>query len=114
MWYISYMPRHLPTKEIEAAAAAVAYAQQVRKYHARRTARDSKQRITDVELGIERLREAMAPLRSMIGQFPYGPQTDIAEQNRQTIRSAAADIKRERVKLWKMLPKRPKTNKETT
>jgi hypothetical protein len=99
------MPRHLPVKEIEDAEAAVAYAQQVRRFHRRRSPRNSSQRVTDVQLALTRLAAAMKPLRSEIGRFPYGPQTDIAEQNRETIREAAASIKRERIKLWKMLPK---------
>lgn len=105
------MPRHLPVKEIEDAEAAVAYAQNVRRYHRRRSPRSSKQRVSDVQLAITRLAAAMRPLRSEIGRFPYGPQTDIAEQNREAIREAAASIKRERIKLWKMLPAQPKENK---
>lgn len=107
------MPRHLPIKEIEAAEAAVAYAQQVRKFHARRTERTSKQRIDDLNMGLARLSQAMAPLRSMIGRFPYGPQSDIAEQNRQKIREASAAIKKERIKLWKMLPPDQRKEKST-
>jgi len=102
------MPRYLPDKEIEAARAAVDYAQNVRRFHRRRSPRASKQRVHDVNLALKRLADAMRPLRSEIGRFPYGPQTDIAEQNRQVIREAAADIKRERIKLWKMLPEKPK------
>src|SRR5689334_19871943 len=101
------MPRHLPEKEIEDAAAAVAYAQQVRAYHRRRSARTSDQRVKDVEMALKRLKAAMKPLKSEIGRFPYGPQTTQAEANREIIRQAAADIKRERIKLWKMLPKKP-------
>ena len=99
------MPRLLPVKQIEDAEAAVAYAQNVRSYHRRRSPRNSRQRVHDVNLAIERLASAMRPLRSEIGRFPYGPQTDIAEQNREKIRETAAAIKRERIKLWKMLPK---------
>ena len=98
------MPKNLPTKDIEAAETAVAYAQQVRAYHRRRTPRNARQREVDINLALRRLAKAMRPLRSEIGRFPYGPQTDIAEANRETIREAAAAIKRERIKLWKMLP----------
>lgn len=102
------MPRHLPEKEIEDAAAAVAYAQQVRAFHRRRSARTSSQRVHDVNLALKRLKDAMKPLKSEIGRFPYGPQTMQAEAHREIIRQAAADIKRERIKLWKMLPKKPR------
>lgn len=104
MWYASFMPTELPKDAIETAEAAVAFAQQVRRYHRRRTERTAKQRTTDVELAIERLREAMKPLKSEIGRFPYGPQTTQAERNRQKIRDASDAIQRERRKLWKMRP----------
>ena len=48
------------------------------------------------------LKRAMRPLRSEIGRFPYGPQTDEAEANREEIREASTAIQRERRKLWKM------------
>lgn len=99
------MPQHLPQKELDTADAAVAYALQVRKFHARRSERDSKQRIADIEMALKRLRSAMKPLKSMMGKFQYGPQNPIAEANRQAIRERSAAIKRERMKLWKMLPK---------
>ena len=44
----------------------------------------------------------MKPLRSEIGRFPYGPQTDEAEANRERIRQASDALQRERRKLWKM------------
>lgn len=102
MWYASFMPSELPKDAIETAEAAVAFAQQVRRYHRRRTQRDAKQRSTDVNLALERLKEAMGPLRSEIGRFPYGPQTTQAERNRQKIRDTSDAIQRERRKLWKM------------
>lgn len=102
MWYASRMPTELPKDSIEAAEAAVAFAQQVRRFHRRRSTKTSEQRRTDIELALTRLREAMAPLRSEIGRFPYGPQTDQAEANRALIRDASEEIQRERRKLWKM------------
>jgi len=96
------MPEELPKNMMEAADAAVLYAQQVRKHHARRTAIASPNRKHDLDLAIQRLKEAMAPLRTEIGRFPYGPQTPLAEANRQKIRDASKAIQRERVKLWKM------------
>jgi hypothetical protein len=100
------MPEKLPDSAIQTADAAVAYARQVRGYHARRTAKASPQRRTDIEVALKRLREAMAPLKSEIGRFPYGPQTDTAEANRERIRCASAAIQAERRKLWKMKKER--------
>lgn len=105
------MPNQLPVKDIEAADAAIAYAQQVRSYHRRRTTKESKQRTTDIALALERLREAMKPLRTHIGRFPLGPQTGAAEANRELIRGASLAIQSERRKLWKM---RGPIEKETT
>jgi hypothetical protein len=96
------MPNVLPKDDIDAADAAVAFAQQVRKFHRRRTGRTDPRRKEDIALARERLREAMAPLKSEIGRFAYGPQTAIAEQNRQAIRDASARIQTERRKLSKM------------
>lgn len=108
------MPKDLPEREIESANAAVAYAQQVRKFHRRRSARNAAQRVHDVELALKRLKTAMTPLKSEMGRFPYGPQTIQAEANREVIRVAAADIKRERIKLWKMLPNKKTTRRSST
>lgn len=105
MWYASRMPAELPTQAIETAVAACQYAQQVRRYHRRRTNRTSSQRETEIEIALTRLKEAMAPLRSHIGKFPYGPQTTAAEENRQLIRDASTAIQAERRKLWKMRTK---------
>lgn len=102
MWYDSTMPNELPKDAINAASAAVEFAQTVRRHHRRRTGRTSVQRAQDIKLALTRLREAMEPLRSEIGRFPYGPQTDAAEANRQRIREASTAIQRERRKLWKM------------
>lgn len=100
------MPSELPQDAIEAADAAVIFAQQVRRIHRRRSNKLSKQRASDIELALTRLKEAMGPLRSEIGRFPYGPQTSVAEANREAIRTASERIQVERRKLWKM--RRPK------
>lgn len=99
------MPTVLPHDALETADAAVAYAQQVRRYHRRRTNKGSEQRTTDINLAITRLAEAMKPIRRLVGQFPHGPQTDIAEANREQIRARSRAIQSERRKLWKMKPK---------
>lgn len=105
MWYDSLVPEELPKQAIADAEAAVAFAQGVRAVHRRRTAKASKQRQADIEIALARLKEAMQPLKSAIGKFPYGPQTDTAEDNRQAIRDASTAIQRERRKLFKMRPK---------
>jgi hypothetical protein len=102
------MPSELPKDVLEAADAAIAFAQQMRKFHRRRTDRKSERRVEDIELALERLRAAMVPLRSEIGRFPYGPQTVQAESNREAIRAASEGIQRERRKLWKMRTKEEK------
>lgn len=102
MWYASLMPNQLPDKALKEAAAAVDNADRVRKFHARRTETDSPQRAEDIDIALARLKDAMRPLRSQIGQFPYGPQTDEAEVNRERIREASQAIQTERRKLWKM------------
>lgn len=96
------MPESLPPNVIEYAEAAVTYAQQVRKMHRRRTDKSSPRRAEDIEGALTRLREAMKPLRSEIGRFPYGPQTTRAEANRDRIRDASEAIQTERRKLHKM------------
>jgi uncharacterized membrane protein len=96
------MPSELPTDAIAAAEAAVVLAQRVRAYHRRRKSRTPKQRNADIEEALTRLKAAMKPLRSEIGRFPYGPQTDEAEANRERIREASDALQRERRKLWKM------------
>ena len=103
------MPSNLPEKQIEDAEAAVAFARQVRGFHARRTDRRSIQRAADITVALARLRDAMKPLRSEIGRFPYGPDTAVAEENRERIRSASEEIQRERRKLWKMQDKPKET-----
>lgn len=105
MWYDSSMPAELPEKIIETADAAVVFAQGVRRTHRRRTKPTERRRETDIQIAMDRLREAMIPLRSEIGRFPYGPQTATAESNREAIREASAAIQRERRKLWKMQTK---------
>lgn len=101
------MPAVLPTEAIQAAEAAVANAQRVRQFHRRRTEKNSPQRAEDIEIALTRLRDTMKPLKSAIGRFPYGPQTDLAEANRQKIRDVSRAIQVERRKLWKMRSRQP-------
>ena len=99
---LPFMPNQLPNEAMKAAEAAIVFAQQVRKHHRRRTEKKSEQRARDIETALERLQVAMKPLRSEIGRFPYGPQSDLAERNRQRIRDASQALQSERRKLWKM------------
>jgi hypothetical protein len=103
MWYGSFMPELVPDNILEDADAAVENAIRVRRYHRRRTERKSSQRANDITVALKRLKEAMRPLRSEIGRFPYGPQTVTAEENRSAIRQRSVAIQTERRKLWKML-----------
>lgn len=105
------MPAKLPIAEVREAELAVKNAQEVRRYHARRTAKDDSQRLEDLNLAMQRVRAAMKPLKAEIGRFPYGPQTGQAENNRNRIRAASAALQRERRKLWKMLQPKP-TNED--
>jgi type VI protein secretion system component VasF len=106
------MPHKLPEKELDRAERAIQNAVRVREFHRRRSERTSKQRVHDVETALKRIREAMTPLRSIRGRFPYGPQTTAAEENREQIIAVMEQLKRERMKLWKMLPKKPDTTTE--
>lgn len=102
MWYASLMPNVLPTHLLNQADAAVEHAQRVRRVHARQSRTDSAARQQDIALALERLHEAMVPLRSEIGRFPYGPKNEQAEVNRQILYDASQRIQKERRKLWKM------------
>lgn len=96
------MPEQLPSGVVEQAEAAVDLARSVRRLHARRTKKGTKQRETDIDNALERIRSAMRPLRTLIARFPYGPQTTTAEANRERVRQASEALQRERRKLWKM------------
>lgn len=96
------MPEKLPESALKTAEAAIAYAAQVRRYHARRTQKGDPQRETDIRVAKDRLKEAMKPLRSAIAKFPYEAQTDAAEKYRDRVRDLSEAIQRERRKLWKM------------
>lgn len=96
------MPAVLDPQISNDAEAAIENAKRVRTAHARRSQRGAPQRESDIKIALERLRLAMKPLRSEIGRFPYGPDTEDAERNRKTIISLSQDIQRERRKLWKM------------
>lgn len=100
------MTDQLPDDALENAAAAVAFAQLVRKRHAQKTTPGTRQRNADIRTATKRLHEAMAPLKSEIGRFPYGAVNATAEAKRTEIREASLAIQKERRKLWKMMPKK--------
>lgn len=87
---------------LESAAAAVENAQGVRRYHRRRTDKRSSQRQQDIEVALERIRDAMKPLRSFLGRFSYGPQTVAMHEKRRRVSEASLALQAERRKLWKM------------
>ena len=89
---------------------AVAFAEQVRKIHARRTAPGASQREDDIRNGLARLRDAMKPLRSVLGAFPFEPQTATAEARRAGVRAASERVQSQRRKLTKMRNRNPNPN----
>jgi len=108
------MPARIDRTAVSNAEAAVANAQRVRALHRRRTPIGSPAREDDLAIALERLAEAMKPIRSEIARFPYGPQTDRAERNRQKLRSLSRDIQGERRRLWKMQDPSRRAKKEDT
>lgn len=93
---------------LEAADAAVDNAQAVRKFHRRRTDKRSKQRQQDIDIALERIKDAMKPLRSFLGRFAYGPQTEAAWAKYYAVSEASKALQAERRKLWKMSPRTTK------
>jgi hypothetical protein len=96
------VPEHLPSDWVTAAESAVQHAQAVRAFHRKRSRRGSTQREADIQIALDRIKAAMRPLRSEIGRFSYGPQTNTAEHNREMIRKLSRQLQAERRKLWKM------------
>jgi hypothetical protein len=96
------MAVQVTSTEMETARAAVRNAVLVRNHHKRRTRKGDPQRETDIALALERLKEAMKPLRRAIGQFPYDHQTEAAGERREEIRELSAEIQGQRRRLWKM------------
>lgn len=93
---------------LESADAAVEYARNVRALHRRRTERRSSQRTNDICIALDKLKEAMRPLRSEIGRFSMSRTLD--PDDMEAIRERSRAIQSERRKLWKMLhpSERPK------
>lgn len=99
MWYAPVMKlTHTQSEMVEEAARAVENARAVREFHAKRNKRGTRQRETDIRLALERLRDAMKPIRRTIARLPY----DAAGMDADVLKTASQDIQRERRKLWKM------------
>lgn len=96
------MAVNVTPNEMEAARAAVRNAINVRNHHRRRTPRGDAQREADLAVALDRLREAMSPLRSAIGQFPFEPQTEAVLVRQAEIRELSTAIQAQRRRLWKM------------
>jgi hypothetical protein len=84
------------------AESAVEHARRVREHHRRRTDKESPQRRADIELALERLKAAMAPLRSHLGRFPYLDETAQNRRAREAMLEISQEIQTQRRKLWKM------------
>jgi hypothetical protein len=92
---------------LEAAEAAAENARRVRAFHRRRTDKRSKQRAQDIEIALGRIKDAMKPLRTFLGRFSYGPQTQAAHANYDKVSTASHALQAERRKLWKMQNRKP-------
>lgn len=90
------------TKAIEAAQAAIDYAQSVRKLHRRRSPRGAGQREYDLKLARNRLSKAMKPIRSELGRLPFKAQADDSEAIRTKLHEVSRSLQAERRKIWKM------------
>src|ERR1044072_2687253 len=84
------------------ARLAVEAAREVRAHHRKRTERGNQQREDDLRLALERVKNAMKPLRSEIGRFSREAKTAAVLDRQEKIRAASASLQRERRKLWKM------------
>lgn len=98
MWYT---PSMAIQDDLVDAKQAVLHAQRVRQAHRRRTSKGAPQREDDIRLALERLKEAMRPLRSYIGRLPFSIQ-GTEPQEAASVREASQAIQKERRKLWKM------------
>jgi hypothetical protein len=89
-------------KLLSDADQAVEFAQSVRKRWAKKSSRESPQRIADIKVASDGLRRAMKPIRSRIARTSHGSRSEPAE----SLRAASQRIQTERRKLWKMKLKR--------
>lgn len=96
---------------VERAVFATQHARQVRELHAKRTTKGSKNRETDIQASLDRLRGAMRPIRSALGR-QKAPYDDRGVEHRALLLDVSDAMQRERRKLWKMQKrKRRRTRK---
>lgn len=105
MWYASVMK--ITQAEIDAALkeahAAIRHAVSTREYHARRYVKGSSMREQDLQTARDRLKKAMLPLRSWLGQAPYERNpTHAHEEITERVQRASREIQAQRRRLWKM------------
>ena len=89
-------------QELAAAEATVAFAQSVRALHARKTQRGDPQRQADIDLALERIKDTMKPIRSRIGRYLYGFQSEAMREQKQLVLRHSRALQAERRKLWKL------------
>jgi len=102
MFVMALLRRALTQKQLDEARAAVENARRVRKDHARRSIKGTARREADIAAALDRLKEAMKPLRSEIARFQYGFHGEAHAEYVAEVREASQDIQRERRKLFKM------------
>lgn len=107
MWYDPFMEDLSPENEdsyweqrLLAVEAAVVYARKMRDHHARRTGKGAPGREADLASAMERIREAMAPVRSALGALPYQDEPD--DELEHDLREASKRLQAERRRIWKM------------
>lgn len=88
---------------IQFADTAITVAQDVRKFHAKRTKVGNAQRNTDIRHAADQITAAMRPIRSALGRAPYDPINALTEQQHKELRDASKRLQVERRKLWKLL-----------
>lgn len=98
---------------IKEALMAVRHARDVRKVHARRTTKGTKQREDDLQMASSRVKLAMKPLRSFLGSAPSKTQTDAFVDLTERVKQASSELQAERRKLWKMQDKRKRQTPTT-
>lgn len=102
MWYDSRMNEHPLHEELKSAEAAIRHAKDVRAYHAKRTKRGSKQREQDLQSASDRLKSAMAPIRSYLGRAAYEMKTPLRSKHQVEAKRVSKKLQKERRSLWKM------------
>lgn len=95
-------------RDLKAAELAARHAKDVRLYHARRSPKGSKQREHDLAEASERLKKAMKPLRSWLGQATAKEPTATHEEITKRVREASKELQAQRRRLWKMMARKPK------